>query len=98
MIASRRMWTGLLLTLAFLWLVLRQVDVRDIGAALQGANYWLLLPAGLIYFGAFWLRALRWRVLLSPLGSVSVGRAYWVATIEGKKPVEVPNPGERVHG
>ena len=34
-----------------------------------------------MYFAVFWLRAVRWRVLLIPIGPVSTGRSYWVATI-----------------
>lgn len=81
MIKSRRTWIAILFTLVFLGLAFRRVDFAEVGSALRSAAYWLLVPAVAIYFAAFWLRALRWRLLLSPLGDVSVGRTYWVATI-----------------
>lgn len=81
MILSRRSLIGLLVTLAFLVLVFRRVDLSEVWAVFRGTAYWLLVPAVAVYFAAFWLRALRWRLLLSPLGQVSVGRAYWVAAI-----------------
>ena len=77
----RRTLIGLLLTAVFLVLAFRQVDFTQVGDALRHASYWQLAPAIAIYFTAFWLRAIRWRVLLSPLGRVTVGRSYWVAAI-----------------
>lgn len=79
--ASRRVWIGLLVTVGFLALVFRRVELGELRAAFLGAAYWLLVPAVAVYFLAFWLRALRWRLLLSSVGPVGVGRAYWVATI-----------------
>jgi uncharacterized protein (TIRG00374 family) len=78
---SRRTLFGLLVSVVFLALAFWRVDFGDLWANLRSANYGLLLLAVGVYFAAFWFRAFRWRLLLSPLGDVSVKRTYWVATI-----------------
>src|ERR1700761_3021016 len=55
----------------FVWLSLKDMDrqkwaqLRD---ALARANYWLLTPVLLMLLASHWLRALRWRQLIQPLG------------------------------
>jgi uncharacterized protein (TIRG00374 family) len=55
----------------FVWLSLKDMDrqkwaqLRD---ALDRANYWLLIPVLGILLLSHWLRALRWRQLIQPMG------------------------------
>ena len=58
-----------------------QVDLGEIRDALSHANYIFVVPAIGLYFVAVFFRALRWRYLLSPLGSFSLGRLYPVVVI-----------------
>lgn len=55
----------------FVWLSLKGMDAKkwtQLKDALDRANYWLLIPVlGLLLF-SHWLRALRWRQLIQPLG------------------------------
>jgi uncharacterized protein (TIRG00374 family) len=55
----------------FVWLSLKDMDSRkwaQLKDALDRANYWLLIPVlGLLLF-SHWLRALRWRQLIQPMG------------------------------
>ncbi|HXB95156.1 MAG TPA: lysylphosphatidylglycerol synthase domain-containing protein, partial [Puia sp.] len=55
----------------FVWLSLKDMDGRkwtQLKDALDRANYWLLVPVlGLLLF-SHWLRALRWRQLIQPMG------------------------------
>lgn len=54
-----------------LWLSLRGISEEDkniIHDALGRAQYWLLLPVCLILFISHWIRCLRWRQLIFPLG------------------------------
>ena len=53
-------------------------EIRD---ALSQANYSFVIPAIGLYFVAVFFRALRWRYLLSPLGSFTLGRLYPVVVI-----------------
>jgi uncharacterized protein (TIRG00374 family) len=50
-----------------LWLALRNVDFGALGDALRTANYWYLLPLGVLLLGAHLLRAWRWQMLLEAL-------------------------------
>jgi uncharacterized protein (TIRG00374 family) len=77
-----RTWAGLLISLAFLGLVSRQVN--DLSSALQEvkeANYWWLAPALLVYFIGVWIRAVRWRFLLGPVKAIPVRRLFPVVVI-----------------
>jgi len=55
----------------FVWLSLKGMDSRkwaQLKNALDRANYWLLVPVLLLLLASHWLRALRWRQLMEPLG------------------------------
>ena len=55
----------------FLWLSLRGMDKtkwQQLNDALNRAHYWLLIPVLLLLLLSHWLRALRWRQLMEPLG------------------------------
>src|ERR1044071_2385826 len=51
-----------------LWLTLRKSDWNSIISDLSGANYIFLIPATLMLVVAHFLRALRWKILMEPLG------------------------------
>lgn len=73
------------LGLFLLWLTLRKSDWNTILADLRGAEYIYLIPAVLMLLASHYIRALRWKILMEPLGynpsltntflSVMVG--YW---------------------
>lgn len=55
----------------FVWLSLKDMDRQkweQLKSALDRANYWLLVPVLLLLLASHWLRALRWRQLMEPLG------------------------------
>jgi uncharacterized protein (TIRG00374 family) len=52
--------------LALLAWAVKGLDLGQMGQAIQSADYAWLLPAGLAMLGMFALRALRWKLLLSP--------------------------------
>jgi len=55
----------------FVWLSLRGLDRKKWGElkdAIDRAHYWLLIPVFLFLLLAHWLRAMRWRQLMEPLG------------------------------
>lgn len=47
---------------------LRQEDKSQIRLALQNARYWLIIPVFAILFLSHYLRAVRWKLLIEPLG------------------------------
>ncbi|MBI2887142.1 MAG: flippase-like domain-containing protein [Chloroflexi bacterium] len=67
MLQRKRLWVGLLVTLLFLGLFLRQAQVSRVTDALLQANLLYLLPALPLYFGGVWFRTLRWQHLLTPV-------------------------------
>ncbi len=62
---------GLLISFVFVFFALRGQDYHRIREALSEFQYWLLLPALVLYFIGVWLRAYRWSVLLRPLADLS---------------------------
>ena len=51
-----------------LWLTLRKSDWNSIISDLAGANYIYLIPATLMLLVSHYVRALRWKILMEPLG------------------------------
>ncbi len=55
----------------FVWLSLKDMDAKkwaQLKDALDRANYWLLVPVLGLLLASHWLRALRWRQLIQPMG------------------------------
>ena len=78
---NRRTLIAFAISLTFLGLVFWSIDFDEFFDAFAEANYFWLIPAVIVYFLAFTLRAWRWQSLLKHLGEVSLGRSYFVATI-----------------
>lgn len=83
MIAMRRwqFWLGILISLVFLYLALRGLRLEEVGGALEGANYWWLIPGVAVYFLAVWARAWRWHYLLHPVKSIATGTMFPIVAI-----------------
>ncbi len=69
---------GFLVLLFFLFV---RTDYQKWLDALSEANYAWLAPALVAYFASFYLRALRWRFLLSPFAETTTGRLYPVVIV-----------------
>jgi uncharacterized protein (TIRG00374 family) len=55
----------------FVWLSLKDLDKKSWGQledAMHRARYWILAPVLILLLASHWLRALRWRQLIEPLG------------------------------
>lgn len=74
-------WAGLVVSGVLLWLALRGLQPAEIWGALQGANYWWLLPGVAVYFLGVWARAWRWHYLLRPLKTVPTGTMFPIVAI-----------------
>jgi uncharacterized protein (TIRG00374 family) len=81
----KRRWpifvVGLLVSVGLLWYALRDLHLEEIWAALQGANYWWLLPGVAVYFISVWFRAWRWGFLLRSSKRVPANRLFPVVVI-----------------
>ena len=62
---------GLILAFVFMGLALQDTDLKEVGRVLKKAHVWLAIPL-LTSLGLFyWIKAIRWRVLLSPLSQTT---------------------------
>jgi glycosyltransferase 2 family protein len=70
----------------FLWLSLRDMDQErwmQLKNALHRAHYWLLAPVLLLLLASHWIRALRWRQLMGPLGYTPTKTNTFLAVMIG---------------
>ncbi|MEX2161152.1 MAG: lysylphosphatidylglycerol synthase transmembrane domain-containing protein [Anaerolineales bacterium] len=74
-------WLGLLISVFFLWLVLKDLDFAAFWAEVQAANYWWLIPGVAVYFLAVYARAWRWHYLLRPLKAIPTRRMFPIVAI-----------------
>jgi glycosyltransferase 2 family protein len=74
-------WVGVAVSIFFLYFALRGLGIKDLGEALQQANYWWLLPGVSVYFIGVWVRAWRWHYLLKPVKKISTRELFPIVTI-----------------
>jgi hypothetical protein len=74
-------WVGVGISLVFLYISLRGLHLEDLGASLQKANYWWLLPGVGVYFLGVWARAWRWHYLIRPVKSVPTRAMFPIVAI-----------------
>jgi uncharacterized protein (TIRG00374 family) len=73
---KKRYILGFFIGAFFLWFSFRKVDPGEMWKALAGANYWYLIPNLVLTFAGMWLRAIRWKVMLDPIGRVELPKVY----------------------
>lgn len=76
-----RIIVGVLITIFFLWLAVRNVDIAKIREALGQASYRYLIPAAIFCAVGYLLRTLRWQRILAPTTPVSFSRLFPVLMI-----------------
>jgi uncharacterized protein (TIRG00374 family) len=81
LLRRKRFWLGLIVTVIFLGIFIARTDFDEIHDAFSGADYALALAAVPLYFVGFWVRTIRWRLLLSPIRKISTLRLYPVVLI-----------------
>jgi uncharacterized protein (TIRG00374 family) len=74
-------WLGVVISLAFLYIALRGLQLGEMLSALGSANYWWLIPGVAVYFLAVWVRAWRWHYLLRPVKSVPTRKMFPIVAI-----------------
>ncbi len=80
----KRRWQillGVLVSLIFLWLTVRKLELGQVWQYLRTANYWWIIPGVIVYFGAVWARTWRWHYLLRPIKAISLGNLFPVVCI-----------------
>lgn len=64
------------ISLFFLDLVFAQLNLQQVGGALAGARWWLLIPSVLALLAHLIIRIWRWQWILRPMGRVPFGPAF----------------------
>lgn len=67
---------GLLVSAAALYFAFRNVPIRDLLSYLASINYFWVLPALAMVMISFWLRAVRWRIILESTREINVWHAF----------------------
>jgi len=71
-----RIGVGLIISVLFLWLVFRQIDIGEVWRALQDLDIIWVVPAIFVYFAGVWVRTTRWCVLMRPVKRSSTSRFF----------------------
>jgi len=74
-------WVGLLISVVFIYLALKGLQLADVWQSLKDAKYGWLIPGVVVYFIGVWVRAWRWHYLLRPLKSISTRKMFPIVTI-----------------
>lgn len=86
---------ALILAILFLGLTLRQTDFQSLTKALQQANYFWILLSMVLSIVSYWLRAVRWKLLLAPIGyKVSTKSGFWAISFAYFMNLTIPRSGE----
>lgn len=79
----------------FLWLALRGLDFKVIHKSLAKANYLWVAFAAVFALLAYWFRAIRWNLLLEPMGhKISSSNALWSLSFGYLMNLTIPRSGE----
>jgi hypothetical protein len=74
-------WLGVLISVFFLYRVLRNIDFTLLWQDFLQANYAWILPGVGVYFIAVWVRAWRWHYLLRPIKRIPTRVMFPIVTI-----------------
>jgi hypothetical protein len=72
---------GIAISLFFIWLAVRGLELSQVWGYLRTANYWWILPGIAIYFVAVWARTWRWHYLLRPVKVIAPVRLFPIVCI-----------------
>lgn len=79
----------------FLWFALKGLDFKVIQKSLAKANYWWVLFAACFGIAAYWFRAIRWNLMLEPMGhTISNSNALWSISFGYLMNLTIPRSGE----
>ena len=79
---DKKLWIGIGISLFFLFLLFRKIDFDKLTGAFKEMDYRFVVPAVVLTFVSYYLRALRWKYLLMPIKTISL-RSLYPATIIG---------------
>lgn len=71
----------MLISILFIWLALRGLQLGEFWKAVTSANYLWLLPGIGVYFMGVWVRTWRWHYLLGPIKKIPTKAMFPIITI-----------------
>ena len=79
----------------FLWLAFRDFKFDKLRDSLSDANYLWVMVSAVFGILAYWFRAIRWNILLEPLGySISNSNSLWTISFGYLMNLTIPRSGE----
>jgi glycosyltransferase 2 family protein len=78
---SLKFWLGAVVSIIFLALAVRGLDLEGFWTTVRQANYWWLLPGVAVYFGAVWARTWRWHYMLRHIKRIPLVRLFPIVVI-----------------
>jgi uncharacterized protein (TIRG00374 family) len=78
---SWKFWLGVVVSVVFLSLALRGLDLEGFWTTVRHANYWWLIPGVAVYFCAVWARTWRWHYMLRHIKPIPLTRLFPVVVI-----------------
>jgi uncharacterized protein (TIRG00374 family) len=74
-------WLGLVISLVFVYIVVRGLDWSAFLVAVKSAKYWWLIPGVAVYLVGLWARAWRWHYLLRPIKPIPTSKMFPIVCI-----------------
>ncbi|MFC2030205.1 lysylphosphatidylglycerol synthase transmembrane domain-containing protein [Chloroflexota bacterium] len=81
MLKRWQFWLGIAISVVFLYLALRGLDLAEVWHHMRTARYWWLLPGVAIYFFGVWARTWRWHYMLRAIKPIPLVRLFPVVCI-----------------
>lgn len=79
----------------FMWLALRGMEFKKIAGYFAKANYLWVFTASIFGVLAYWFRAVRWNLLLEPMGyQISNSNSFWTISFGYLMNLTIPRSGE----
>lgn len=78
---KRNYWFGLAVSILFMYLFFRKIDLQEVWGSFRSVNYLYTLPIMLVNIFCIWLRAVRWRTLLRPVKKVGLPELFQATAI-----------------
>ncbi|MFH1894160.1 MAG: lysylphosphatidylglycerol synthase transmembrane domain-containing protein [Candidatus Zixiibacteriota bacterium] len=85
----KRAW-GIAVAAILLYLSFHDLDREKISDILSRADYWMLIPAAIAAFAVNLFKALRWRVIMDPVKSISVRQILSIFSVSQMVNVSLP--------
>ena len=86
---------SLAIAVFFMWLAVRGLEFEKIAGYFAKANYFWVFVAAVFGILAYWFRAVRWNLLLEPLGyKISNSNSFWTISFGYLMNLTIPRSGE----